>query len=125
MKNSSDVDDKANFDSIYGALFFGVPSQGMDTAALAAMVGDSPQRYELSLLDQEVGHRLRSRQHDEFCGAFDFKDSKIIQFFETKKTATVKEVSLTLTCVHRLVIELDTEPQDKEVVTHWSQEVTR
>jgi hypothetical protein len=120
MKNSSDADDKANFDSIYGALFFGVPSQGMDTAALAAMVGDRPQRYELSLLDQEVGHRLRSRQHDEFCKAFDFKDSKIIQFFETKKTATVKEVSLTLTCMYRRVIELDIEPQDEEVVTYWS-----
>jgi hypothetical protein len=120
MKNSSDTDDKANFDSIYGALFFGVPSQGMDTAALAAMVGDRPQRYDLSLLDQEVGHRLRSRQHDEFCEAFDFKDSKVIQFFETKKTATVKEVSLTSTCLDRLVTELDIGPQDKEVVAHWS-----
>lgn len=120
MRNSSDADDKANFDSIYGALFFGVPSQGMNTAALAAMVGDKAQRYDLSLLDQEVGHRLRSRQHDEFCEAFDFKDSKVIQFFETKKTATVKEVSLTLTCVYRLAIELDIGPQDKGVVTHWS-----
>jgi hypothetical protein len=120
MKNSSDADDMANFDSIYGALFFGVPSQGMDTAALAAMVGDGPQRYELSLLDQDVGHRLRSRQHDEFCEAFDFKDSKIIQFFETKKTATVEEVSLTLTCLYRPVIKLYIGPQDKEVVTHWS-----
>jgi hypothetical protein len=120
MKNSSDADDKVNFDLIYGALFFGVPSQGMDTAALAAMVGDRPQRYDLSQLDQEVGHRLRSRQHDEFCEAFDFKDSKVVQFFETKKTATVKEVSLTLTCLYRLAIELDTGPQDKEVVAHRS-----
>src|SRR5436305_12657290 len=104
MKNSSDADDKVTFDSIYGALFFGVPSQGMDTTALAAMVGDSPQRYDLSLLDQEVGHRLRSRQHDEFCEAFDFKDSKVIQFFETKITATVKEVSLTFTYMYRIVI---------------------
>jgi len=120
MKNSSDADDKVNFDSIYGALFFGVPSQGMDTAALAAMVGDRPQRYDLSLLDQEVGHRLRSKQHDEFCEAFDFKDSKVIQFFETKKTATVKEVSLILTCPYRLAIELDIGPQDKEVVAYWS-----
>ena len=120
MKNSSDANDKINFDSTYGALFFGVPSQGMDVEALAAMVGDKPPRYDLSLLNQEVGHRLRSRQHDEFCRAFNFKDSKIIQFFETRKTATVKEVSSTLHMSTDHVIELDTGPQDEEMVTNWS-----
>jgi len=92
MKESSDSEDNCNLNSVYGALFFGVPSQGMDTEALAAMVGDKPQRYDLSLLNQDVGHRLRSRQHEDFCGAVDFKDSKIIQFFETRKTSTVIEV---------------------------------
>jgi predicted MarR family transcription regulator len=92
MKKSSDKDDNYNLISVYGALFFGVPSQGMDTEALAAMVGDKPQRYDLSLLNQEVGHRLRSRQHEDFCRALDFEDSKIIQFFETRKTSTVVEV---------------------------------
>lgn len=92
MKESSDSNDNRNLDSVYGALFFGVPSQGMDTEALAAMVGDKPQRYDLSLINDQVGHRLRSRQHDDFCKAFDFKDSKIIQFFETRKTPTVVEV---------------------------------
>jgi len=94
MKESSNSDDELNLNSIYGALFFGVPSQGMDTEALAAMVGDRPQRYDLSLLNQEVGHRLRSRQHEEFCKAFGFEDAKIIQFFETRKTSTVREVGL-------------------------------
>jgi hypothetical protein len=92
MKESSDKDDNYNLISVYGALFFGVPSQGMDTEALAAMVEDKPQRYDLFLLNQEVGHRLRSRQHEDFCRAFDFEDSKIIQFFETRKTSTVVEV---------------------------------
>ncbi len=72
----------------------------MDTEALAAMIGDRPQRYDLSLLNQDVGYRLRDRQHEEFCRAFDFKDSKIFQFFETKKTATVKEVSSTLAYIY-------------------------
>lgn len=93
MKESSDNNDNCNLNSVYGALFFGVPSQGMDTEALAAMVGDKPQRYDLSLLNQEVGHRLRSRQHEDFCRALNFGDSKIIQFFETRKTSTVVEVS--------------------------------
>ena len=94
MKESSDSNDQRNLHSIYGLLFFGVPSQGMESDALAAMIGDKPQRYNLSLLDEQVGHRLRSRQHEEFCRAFDFEDSKIIQFFETKKTRTVAQVSL-------------------------------
>src|ERR1700733_2927357 len=92
MKESSDIDDKRNLNSVYGALFFGVPSQGMATDELAAMVGDRPQRYDLSMLNQEVGFRLRQRQHDDFCKAFDFRDSKIIQFFETRMTSTVIEV---------------------------------
>ncbi|KIM99075.1 hypothetical protein OIDMADRAFT_19974 [Oidiodendron maius Zn] len=91
MKESSDTNDKYNLISVYGALFFGVPNGGMDTKALAAMVGDKPQRYDLSLLDQEVGYRRRNRQHEEFCRAFDFEDSKIIQFFEMRKTSTVIE----------------------------------
>lgn len=94
MKESSDSNDQRNLNAIYGLLLFGVPSQGMEAGALAAMIGDKPQRYDLSLLDEQVGHRLRSRQHEEFCRAFDFEDSKIIQFFETKKTRTVAQVSL-------------------------------
>lgn len=92
MKASSDNNDHRNLNSICGALFFGVPSQGMDTEALAAMVGDKPQRYDLSLLNHQVGHRLRNKQHDEFCKAFDFQDSKLVQFFETRMTSTVVEV---------------------------------
>ena len=93
MKESKDNDDRINFQSTYGALFFGVPSQGMDIEALAAMVGNLPSRYTLNLLDQQLGYRLRTRQHDDFCKAFDFSDSRIIQFFELRKSQTVCEVS--------------------------------
>ena len=93
MKHSDDLDDRLNFRSTYGALFFGVPSQGMDIDALAAMVGDLPQRYTLTLLDRQLGHRLKARRHSEFCEAFDYKDSKITQFFELKKSPTVCQVS--------------------------------
>ena len=75
MKTSKYVDDRLNLQSTYGALFFGVPSQGMDVGAMAAMVGELPVRYTLNLLDQQLGYRLRSRQHEEFCKAFDFRDS--------------------------------------------------
>jgi hypothetical protein len=124
MKESSDTNDKYNLTSVYGALFFGVPSGGMDTKALAAMVGDKPQRYDLSLLDQEVGYRRRSRQHEEFCRAFDFEDSKIIQFFEMKKTSTVIEVGRisVLSVIDKLI---KTGPIYKEVDTCWSEGVAR
>ena len=93
MKDSDDPDDRLNFRSTYGALFFGVPSQGMDVGALAAMIGDSPHRYTLNVLDHRLGHRLKDRQHEEFCKAFDYVDSKITQFFELKESPTVRQVS--------------------------------
>ena len=93
MKDSDDPNDRLNFRSTYGALFFGVPSQGMDVDTLAAMIGNLPQRYTLNLLDHQLGHRLKARQHEEFCKAFDYVDSKITQFFELKKSPTVCQVS--------------------------------
>jgi hypothetical protein len=124
MKESSDSEDNCNLNSVYGALFFGVPSQGMDTKELAAMVQDKPQQYDLSFLNQEVGWRLRSRQHEDFCRALDFEDSKIIQFFETRKTSTVVEVGQILVSS---VIDVtnQTGPSYKEVDTCWSKEAAR
>ncbi|KAI9888243.1 MAG: hypothetical protein M1814_000933 [Vezdaea aestivalis] len=74
----------------YGALFFGVPGQGMNTDALATMVGQKPQRATIALLDQGVHHHLRAKQHQEFCDAFDFEHSRIVNFFETSLSETVK-----------------------------------
>ncbi len=88
MRKSSDEQDRLTLLSTFGALFFGVPSQGMDINHLVAMVENLPARYTVNLLDREVGMRLRKRQHDDFCWAFPFPDCKIIQFFETRKTKT-------------------------------------
>ena len=92
MKKSSNGDDKLNLQYSYGALFFGVPNQGMDVEALAGMVQGSPQQYTMQLLDEQLGSRLRNRQHLDFCNAFDFLDSKIVQFFELRKSPTVVQV---------------------------------
>jgi hypothetical protein len=93
MNRSSDEDDRANLKSIFGALFFGVPSLGMDVEALAAMVADSPARTTLHDLDRRIGHRVRLRLHDDFCDAFDFKDSAIARFYELEESPTVETVS--------------------------------
>jgi hypothetical protein len=63
---------------------------------LATIIENKPQQYNLSLLNQKINHRLRSRQHEDFCRTLDFENSKIIQFFETRKTFTVVEIDLIL-----------------------------
>lgn len=89
MRQSSNEFDQETVQSTYGALFFGVPTQGMDVEAIANMVQDLPARYISTVLDQQHGFRLRQRQHEEFCQAFDYKDSRIVQFFELEKSPTV------------------------------------
>ena len=96
LNSSSEADDKATVQSTYGALFFGVPAQGMNVKAMASVVQGGGARFTLGLLDQQRGFRLRGRQHEEFCKAFPYNDSKIIQFFETKESPTVVQVSQVL-----------------------------
>jgi protein SERAC1 len=83
--------DKANLKATYGALFFGVPSQGMDISSLVPMVGDQPNRYFLESLGKESD--ILQDQRIKFPKAFDFTDSEIISFFETQKSPTAKRVS--------------------------------
>ena len=94
MQRSSHEVDRNNFIATYGALLFGVPSAGMDVEALAAMVGDLPARSTLGDLDNRIGHRLRHRQHKEFCEAYSFEDSILARFFELDETPTVQKVLL-------------------------------
>ena len=89
MRKSPNEVDQEIVLSTYGALFFGVPTHGMNVEAIASMVQDLPARYISTLLDQQDGFRLRQRQHEDFCQAFDYKDSRIIQFFELERSPTV------------------------------------
>ena len=89
MRKSSNDTDRWNCLLTYGALFFGVPSHGMNVEAIRKMVQDLPARYISALLDQQDGFRLRQRQHQAFCEAFDYKYSRIVQFFELKKSPVV------------------------------------
>ena len=91
MRKSPNDVDRWNCLSTYGALFFGVPTHGMDVAAIRKMVQDLPARYISALLDQQDGFRLRQRQHQAFCEAFNYEDSRIVQFFELKKSPTVTQ----------------------------------
>jgi hypothetical protein len=86
------VSDKANLNSTYGALFFGVPNQGMDISSLMPMVKDQPNRHFLESLGRESD--LLRKQNRAFPKAFPFKDSEIYCFYETLGSPTAIEVSM-------------------------------
>lgn len=83
--------DKANLNSTYGALFFGVPNQGMDISSLIPMVKNQPNRHFLESLGKESD--LLRKQSRAFPKAFPFKDSEICCFYETLGSRTAIEVS--------------------------------
>jgi hypothetical protein len=90
--SDGDDSDKANFKSICGMLFFGVPNQGMPVDQWIPMVQDQPNRFFIEQLcnssDILKVHRERFRR------VFTFQDSKVYSFYETRKSPTArKEVS--------------------------------
>ncbi|RDL34402.1 uncharacterized protein BP5553_07530 [Venustampulla echinocandica] len=72
--------------SIYGALFFGVPNQGMDIKSLIPMVENQVNQNLLHSLSAES--QLLREQQREFPEAFDSRESKIVCFYETVTSPT-------------------------------------
>jgi hypothetical protein len=91
MKRSNNATDRANFQSTYGILFFGVPSQGMDVSSLISMAEGQVNLPFLLTLGKES--QLLRELHREFCSSFDFRDSTIISYYETKKSPTAEKVT--------------------------------
>jgi hypothetical protein len=104
-----DESDKANLKSIYGMLFFGVPSQGMSIESLVPMVENQPNRFFLESLSK-VTDGLRA-QRQNFRQVFPFKDSRVISFYETKQSPTAQKVSQASFASKGLSIECTTENQ--------------
>ena len=80
-------------DSTYGALFFGVPNQGMDIESLMPMVKDQPNLALVHSLGTES--KVLRDQCRLFPVAFDYGDSEIICFYETTMSPTAERVSTT------------------------------
>jgi hypothetical protein len=78
--------------SIYGALFFGVPNQGMDIESLIPMVKNQVNRGLLYDLGNE-SQLLRTQSRD-FPKAFDSPRTKIVCFYETVKSPTAIKAGL-------------------------------
>jgi hypothetical protein len=77
--------------SIHGALFFGVPSQGMAIESLIPMVRDQPNEELLKSLGP--GSEMLRRQSIAFRKAFD-QQPQIAYFYERQKSPIAKHVSL-------------------------------
>ena len=90
MEDSSNATDKANFQSTYGILFFGVPNQGMDVRSLRLMAGEQVNLPFLLTLGKES--QLLRDLHRKFCSSFNFQSSVIISYYETIKSPTAKKV---------------------------------
>lgn len=90
MKNDKKHQDL--FESVYGALFFGVPSQGMEITSLIPMVKSQPNQALLHTLGKES--QLLRNQSRDFPEAFDSKDTEIFCYYETEMSRTAKLVSL-------------------------------
>jgi hypothetical protein len=91
MKESSEAIDQANFRSIYGCLFFGVPNQGMDISSLIPMVENQVNLNFLTTLGNESQY-LR-QLHRDFVKSFEFRDSHVRSFYETDTSRTARKAS--------------------------------
>jgi hypothetical protein len=91
MRHGSDASQEI-MDSIYGALLFGVPNQGMDIKSLIPMVKDQPNQALLHSLGTES--QILREQCRNFPTAFDYKNSEIVCFYETVMSPTAVLVSL-------------------------------
>ena len=89
MRNASNRDLDI-LGSIYGALFFGVPNQGMEIESLIPMVKNQFNQVLLHSLSNES--QLLRNQSRDFLKAFDFPESKIVCFYETVASPTAIKV---------------------------------
>jgi hypothetical protein len=91
IQMKGDKNHQALLGSVYGALFFGVPNQGMEITSLVPMVKDRPNEALLHSLGKES--QILRNQSREFPKAFDSRDSEIFCFYETEMSPTAVLVS--------------------------------
>ena len=92
MKSSDDKVDLQNLKASYAALFFGVPSQGMNIDSLRQMVFNQPNETFLMNLGRDS--ELLAMKSESFCKIFTFKDSKVFSFYEMDQSPTAVPVCL-------------------------------
>ena len=94
MKASNNEKDNHNFLATYGMYFFGVPNEGMSIGPLKCMIRGQPNEEFIMSLNNN-SHLLRNLVR-AFNHAFDFADSQIISFYETRGSPSSFFVSLSM-----------------------------
>ena len=92
MKDSKDRDDQQNFKATYGAMFFGVPSRGMNIESLRPMVSRQPNESFLINLGRDS--ELLLTKNKIFCESFNFEASVVYSFYETVYSPTAIPVRI-------------------------------
>ncbi|KAH0555739.1 hypothetical protein GP486_006316 [Trichoglossum hirsutum] len=106
LKNGDEVD-VYNFKSVYGALFFGVPNQGLRIEQWLPMVKGQANEGLVRILGHD--HEYLRKLHQDFRSAFDFVDSVVVSIYETEKTRTAREEQpgkWTLTGSHEILVPI-------------------
>lgn len=89
MQNGDSLD-QDTYKSISHILFFGVPSQGMDTSSLGPMVLKQRNHFLLASLNKEFGYL--SSHSKAFSRSLAAIKPKIIAFYETLKSPTAAKL---------------------------------
>jgi hypothetical protein len=86
---SSGNKDKLILRSSYALLFFGVPNRGIDITSLKTMVCGQPNEELVRNLGPD-SHLLPELEREFYRTFESYQDSKVVSFYETKKTATAE-----------------------------------
>lgn len=78
-------------DSVHGAIFFSVPNQGMETAALESAARDQPNCPLLVSLQRDSD--FLTQQSRDFDAVIKDHDLDMIYFYESRLTEQLVEVS--------------------------------
>ena len=99
MKASKDEVDEQILNATCGAMFFGVPSRGMNIDSLRPMVSGQPN--ETFLINLGRDSELLTMKSERFCKAFRSRDSKVLSFYETEQSPTAVPVCFPRVCMAR------------------------
>ncbi|KLU90038.1 hypothetical protein MAPG_09005 [Magnaporthiopsis poae ATCC 64411] len=94
LSKSERLDEQKTVMCTHGALFFGVPSQGMNIKSLDAITKANPAtNWTVAQLNQNIGDLLRKKRDEAFIKAYPYRESGIFQFYETKTTFAGKDAA--------------------------------
>jgi ankyrin repeat protein len=83
------TDDQVNYFSVYGCLFFGVPSQGIQASHWLPIVQDHPNEALVRNLQPHSTYLRTLREN--FHQVFRFNDARVVSIYETQRSKTAEK----------------------------------